>query len=606
MVGAFPRWKLLFLLFSFLVSGEKTIEPAVLVEQPDGTTKGWIQLCREVNALRSNLPSFVAKLGDLYEARQTISKKRRLLQRDHNHTSSLWQSLACEVASPGGPWRLKVDLEAPKEAPPAFRKHHRVVLVFPTSWPQSLPSIRFTGQLRSLYVKPPDEDKSDHVHEASSKLLARLQEAVGPITCMWRQTGGCNATGDREPEKDRLCGENVPLGNSGFCDCNGDGLMNGAEPGYSCESSPGSCETRCPQEVQKGRYDLHGLLSQLHRSLGGALHPSDQTAWQRTASTFEEDASTVVKYAAYGRKHEELFWANGLKLEDAIDPRIFKLIFKVFNGTRYSRAEAKKQLLASGLIKEIIPDLVFSFPVFTLEFCTLLMEEIRNFYGSKLPARRPNSMNNYGIILNEIGLEPMIFDLQDALIQPLASVLFPLEGSELESHHSFTIRFNVNIFGNYTGAPLVFCGINGEPDHRHFRTAYQHQLGYAIIHKGRHRHGAEDITGGERMNLVVWSYSYNYRHSKESIKVHQREAAKPDERCVSYTHDRDFGRYKAWPEGKKERFLGRGWCPPRGKEYVAWHWRIEKRERERASEGGREGGRERGSEGAVKRQAFSQ
>ena len=73
MVGAFPRWKLLFLLFSFLVSGEKTIEPAVLVEQPDGTTKGWIQLCREVNALRSNLPSFVAKLGDLYEARQTIS-----------------------------------------------------------------------------------------------------------------------------------------------------------------------------------------------------------------------------------------------------------------------------------------------------------------------------------------------------------------------------------------------------------------------------------------------------------------------------------------------------------------------------------------------------
>eukprot|EP00913_Durusdinium_trenchii_P030473 g28544.t1 len=448
-------------------------------------------------------------LGDLYEARQTISKKRRLLQRDHNHTSSLWQSLACEVASPGGPWRLKVDLEAPKEAPPAFRKHHRVVLVFPTSWPQSLPSIRFTGQLRSfgdysrkhqlvdaaqvnglnpkpvllsLYVKPPDEDKSDHVHEASSKLLARLQEAVGPITCMWRQTGGCNATGDREPEKDRLCGENVPLGNSGFCDCNGDGLMNGAEPGYSCESSPGSCETRCPQEVQKATQDLHGLLSQLHRSLGGALHPSDQTAWQRTASTFEEDArfqkATAIEFRSCCAQLA----------------RIFKLIFKVFNGTRYSRAEAKKQLLASGLIKEIIPDLVFSFPVFTLEFCTLLMEEIRNFYGSKLPARRPNSMNNYGIILNEIGLEPMIFDLQDALIQPLASVLFPLEGSELESHHSFTIRykggedthldvhtddsdvtFNVNIFGNYTGAPLVFCGINGEPDHRHFRTAYQHQ-----------------------------------------------------------------------------------------------------------------------------------
>ena len=39
---------------------------------------------------------------------------------------------------------------------------------------------------------------------------------------------------------------------------------------------------------------------------------------------------------------------------------------------------------------------------------------------------------------------------------------------------------------------------------------------------------------------------------------------------VSYTHDRDFGRYKVWPTGKKERFMGRGWCPPRGKEYETW------------------------------------
>ena len=44
---------------------------------------------------------------------------------------------------------------------------------------------------------------------------------------MWRQTGNCNATGEREPERDRLCSESVPLGNSGFCDCNGDNEKNG-------------------------------------------------------------------------------------------------------------------------------------------------------------------------------------------------------------------------------------------------------------------------------------------------------------------------------------------------------------------------------------------
>eukprot|EP00435_Cladocopium_sp_Y103_P006982 s4231_g2.t1 len=461
----------------------------------------------------------------------------------------------------------------------------------------SLERLGRRAQLKSLYVKPPDEDKSDHVREASSKLLARLQEAASgsPIACMWRQTANCNAThGEREPDRDKLCSENVPLGNSGFCDCNGDNQKNGDELGYDCQSTPGSCETVRPQALQDRRMrmphvdrkDLKWLLWQLHRSLGGAIHPKDEKSWQLAASAFEEDASTVVKYQSYGPKHAMFFKTNGVELEKAIDPRMWTLISESFRrgGTR---EDVKKQLMGSGLIQEIVPELVYSFPIFTLDFCALLMEEIRHFYGSKLPARRPNSMNNYGIILNEIGLEPMIFDLQDAVIQPLASVLFPLEGSELESHHSFTIRykggedthldvhtddsdvtFNVNIFGNYTGAPLVFCGINGEPDHRHFRTAYQHQLGYAVMHRGRHRHGAEDITGGERMNLVVWSYSYNYRHSKESVKVHLKEASKPDERCVSYTHDRDFGRYKAWPPGKKERFMGRGWCPPRGKEYA--------------------------------------
>jgi len=214
------------------------------------------------------------------------------------------------------------------------------------------------------------------------------------------------------------------------------------------------------------------------------------------------------------------------------------------------------------------------------------MEEITHFYGSKLPARRPNSMNNYGIILNEIGLETLAFTLQDSVIQPLASILLPEAGSELESHHAFTIRyrggedthldvhtddsditFNVNIFENYTGAPLVFCGLNGNPDHRHFKTAYQHKLGHAVLHLGRHRHGAEDITYGERMNLVVWSYSFDYRSSSASEKKHQKESAPPDTRCVSYTHDRDFGHFRSFPPGKRDRHLGGGWCPPRGKEY---------------------------------------
>ena len=39
---------------------------------------------------------------------------------------------------------------------------------------------------------------------------------------------------------------------------------------------------------------------------------------------------------------------------------------------------------------------VYSFPLFREDFCDRLLEEIFHFYESGLPARRPNSMNNYG------------------------------------------------------------------------------------------------------------------------------------------------------------------------------------------------------------------
>ena len=44
-------------------------------------------------------------------------------------------------------------------------------------------------------------------------------------------------------------------------------------------------------------------------------------------------------------------------------------------------------------------------PLFTASFCVALMEELEAFEKSGLPARRPNSMNNYGTIVNSIGME---------------------------------------------------------------------------------------------------------------------------------------------------------------------------------------------------------
>ena len=40
---------------------------------------------------------------------------------------------------------------------------------------------------------------------------------------------------------------------------------------------------------------------------------------------------------------------------------------------------------------------VYSFPVFTASFCSLLMEELEHFEESEVPKGRPNTMNKGGV-----------------------------------------------------------------------------------------------------------------------------------------------------------------------------------------------------------------
>jgi hypothetical protein len=69
-----------------------------------------------------------------------------------------------------------------------------------------------------------------------------------------------------------------------------------------------------------------------------------------------------------------------------------------------------------------------------------VLEELDCYYASELPIRRPNSMNNYGIIVNEIGLEATISSLQRRFLEPIAAALFPRIGSRCDSHHSFMVQ----------------------------------------------------------------------------------------------------------------------------------------------------------------------
>jgi hypothetical protein len=170
--------------------------------------------------------------------------------------------------------------------------------------------------------------------------------------------------------------------------------------------------------------------------------------------------SAAVQYQSL-RLHSRLFdppWP-----ESWFDPRFQQLIEVVTNSsssvdsltvstlpstTKIAAAKAAvvTDLISQGLITAEA-DGIYSFPMFTRNFTDIFLEELDNFYATGIPARRPNSMNMYGVIVNDIGMRPAIDELQRSMIQPLADLLFPeiaSAGGGFDGHHSFIVRYNAS------------------------------------------------------------------------------------------------------------------------------------------------------------------
>mmetsp|Transcript_109499 Transcript_109499/g.316554 ORF Transcript_109499/g.316554 Transcript_109499/m.316554 type:complete len:577 (-) Transcript_109499:83-1813(-) len=343
---------------------------------------------------------------------------------------------------------------------------------------------------------------------------------------------------------------------------------------------------------ESGQHSLLGVVSALR---GFLLNPLK--AWgieeddapekfrqqlKALQQTNEQRLRTIQRYSQQV-KHPELF-ASPLRLrEEWFAPSLWR-------AAQVGTPEAWRSIL-----HEHLPGEIFSFEMFTSDFCNRFVEEIFNFYASGLPAKRPNSMNNYGIILNEIGLEPFIDELQ-RMLQPLGECLWPNPGSAWDGHHCFIVRyrenedlgldmhtddsdvtFNVCLGLDFEGAGIQFCGVMGAADHRKHSYTYKHVRGTCVCHLGRKRHGADDIVSGERLNMILWNHSSTYRQSTEYNEPdYDKENGPPDQVCVSYTHDRDFGVFRDYPK-RKEHFLGKGWCPPKDFEYDGFKPDTEKR-----------------------------
>ncbi|CAJ1964870.1 unnamed protein product [Sphenostylis stenocarpa] len=116
---------------------------------------------------------------------------------------------------------------------------------------------------------------------------------------------------------------------------------------------------------------------------------------------------------------------------------------------------------------------------------------------------RPNTMNKYGVVLDDFGLEKMLDKLMEGFIRPLSR---EVGGATLDSHHGFVVEY-----GKDRDVELV-----------HFLKQeifdYSHVPGRVVLHWGRHRQGARATTSGNRVNLLLWCRSSVFREMKQYQK----------------------------------------------------------------------------------------
>ncbi|KAL2920475.1 hypothetical protein RDABS01_011966 [Bienertia sinuspersici] len=190
---------------------------------------------------------------------------------------------------------------------------------------------------------------------------------------------------------------------------------------------------------------------------------------------------------------------------------------------------------------------IFTFKMLRPEFCDWLLKEVENIdkwvIETQCKIMRPNTMNRYGAVLGDFGMDTMLDKLMEDFVRPISKVLFSeVGGSTLDSHHSFVVQYgiakdvelgfhvddsevtlNVCLGEAFSGGELFFRGVRCE---KHVNTEtqpeeildYSHVPQHAILHRGRHRHGARATTTGNRSNLILWCRSSVFRELKKYQK----------------------------------------------------------------------------------------
>ncbi|KAM7004474.1 2-oxoglutarate and iron-dependent oxygenase domain-containing protein 2 [Passerculus sandwichensis] len=177
---------------------------------------------------------------------------------------------------------------------------------------------------------------------------------------------------------------------------------------------------------------------------------------------------------------------------------------------------------------------IYRLPVFTEQFCQALLDELENFEQSDMPKGRPNTMNNYGVLLSELGMDERLLTPLRERLRPLTALLYPeLGGAGLDSHRAFAVKYalhqdldlsfhydnaevtlNVSLGKEFTEGNLYFGEFSEDASPVPRYIEVEHVCGRGLLHRGGQMHGALPIASGERWNLIVWMRSSAVRNRR--------------------------------------------------------------------------------------------
>mmetsp|Transcript_67527 Transcript_67527/g.152815 ORF Transcript_67527/g.152815 Transcript_67527/m.152815 type:complete len:355 (-) Transcript_67527:272-1336(-) len=249
----------------------------------------------------------------------------------------------------------------------------------------------------------------------------------------------------------------------------------------------------------------------------------------------------------WGPKHEELYKFDATFEDLFIDERLRVAARNAYTSASTLEPQPENLAAAEAAVRALaVPTAapgVWRVPFFSPRFCAALLEELDHAERSGVPLRRPNGMNRYGAMLEELGLSGAIRGASLKYLRPFAQLLLPSvavaadfdefysfvvryklgEDVELKNHaDASTITLNVCLGTEFEGSALRFGKFrfldypNGEETARvdaaprdvTFTSSEGpgFDFGSALIHAGQHEHAATPLTKGARSNLVIWCY----------------------------------------------------------------------------------------------------